>query len=934
MLNPTNLVNSTNAILTSAVTDPTTLLPPYQGKEAYVEIANYLTGGTVFNGPLDDWDGLLGLLGRDTSIESGSRYIQPDAQCDTVNVLNVQVTDALRDDESLSELQRIFPGAESGGAFTFADVVNEGATTGIVDGSGNGIILNSHFLIQENLSSLAALSSLGPNVTTYANYLGLLGLGQTVAELLKPALVVDASLVTPSNTVNALSPGKLLEDTFFPGFRADENQGPRWPGNVKKLGLVTAVSGDFSYRDVNGINSIGSDGRIASGALSFWTQPSLLGGNVGDGHDVTLGGAGQRIPGYQNDGGGNPGRINGDLKRKLFFDRYSGTGAVSLAALDADDPSVRDELKISLGTSNDTEAHRLLLYARGFEVGTSLAPLNPGDSLGGREWLHGAVLHSRPVAINYGARSSYTEGNPDIRLLYGATDGFLRMVRNTTTSGSESGVEDWGFMPQAVMAQQSILRNNQAGSVFPYGVDGAPTVVIRDRSPGGGIADGIIDSSNSHDRVTAYFGLRRSGSSVYAMNLTNPDTPGLLWRISPAGLNSGSGLLAGSASWFSELALTFSNPQAGTVRYKNGADTETASVAIFGAGYHGGRTVANVRLGKDLARGSDNLVGLDDGAGNAIYMVDGQTGELIWKAKLGAFSSTTPYDSTSRSFSHPLMVDSFAADVTAVDSDGDGLIDRVYALDTGGRLWRADFPGSDRANWTITPLASVGRHDSNNVTNDRRFFHAPDYVPFRDVNGAYDAVVFASGDRADPFNTATANYLYVYRDRAVTPGKATSDVLTTETALTDHGDFVDLTSACATGTSGCGDSASDAVGWKLSLSGRGEKGMAQPLTTAGTVFLTTYVLPDPNSRRCEPEEGSSRLYGVSLKDSRPVVTEFVNDGDGDSRSTDGGRPGLAGQINSLSGVAIAANNAAVLTQGARYYPVYWRERRGDDESPP
>ena len=51
----------------------------------------------------------------------------------------------------------------------------------------------------------------------------------------------------------------------------------------------------------------------------------------------------------------------------------------------------------------------LLLYARGFEVGTKAAPpasaTGPADSptnsgIGSRRWMMGAVLHSRPLAIN------------------------------------------------------------------------------------------------------------------------------------------------------------------------------------------------------------------------------------------------------------------------------------------------------------------------------------------------------------------------------------------------------------------------------------------------------------------------------------------------------------------------------------------------------
>ena len=445
LLNPATLTNSISAIASSALTNPTSLLPPYQGKEVYVEIANYLTGGNVYNAPLDRWDGLTGLLGRDTSIESGSRYIQPPAQCDTVNVLNVQVTNSVRDNESNAELRRIYPGAEVAGSFALADVVAQAEDPGIFDAGGNVISLRSRFLIQENLSSVAALTTLGPNVTTYANNLGLLGLGQTVAEFLKPVLEVDASLLTPSNSADPLSPGQIRPEAFFGSFRPAPDQGPRWNGNLKKLEVRADTDGNLQYFDSRNASAIAADGRIKTGALSYWTLPALLGSASGDGRSATLGGAGQRIPGYQVNGGGAPGRVNGSGARKLFFDRYNTDRVPSLAALDADDVNVRNELRTSLGAANDAQAQQLLLYARGYEVGTTAAPLNVSGTLGGRPWLHGAVLHSRPVAVNYGARGSYSAENPDIRLLYGATDGYLRMVSNTTSAGAQSGVESLGI---------------------------------------------------------------------------------------------------------------------------------------------------------------------------------------------------------------------------------------------------------------------------------------------------------------------------------------------------------------------------------------------------------------------------------------------------------------------------------------------------------
>jgi type IV pilus assembly protein PilY1 len=937
-LNPTNVLNSTTALLSTALTTPTSLLPPFQGKEVYAEIAHYLAGDAVFNAPLARWDGLTGILTRDTSIEAGSRYIQPPSQCDTVNVLNVQVTDSTRENESDATLRRYFPGAEVGGALPFANVVKQAQEPGFVDVNGNKISLRSHFLIQDNLSSLAALTNVGVNVNTYVNNLGLLNLGQSVAEFLKPTLSVDASLLTPSLTADPRKPGQVRSDAFFAAFRPDPNGKPRWPGNLKKLQVRDPNPNDtvveFEYFDATSDLALADDGRIEKDALTFWTQTSLITPDPGDGRDATLGGAGQKIPGYLRTGGGTPGRVNGTGARKLFYDRLSASNVPSLAALDADDTTVRDELRASLGAANDTQTHELLLYARGYEVGTTATSLGVGSGLVGRSWLHGAVLHSRPVAVNYGARSGYSESNPDVRVIYGATDGFLRMVANTTSGGAQSGVESWAFLPRVVMSQQKILRDNQPASRFPYGVDGAPTVVVRDRDATGGPADGKIESGNSHDKAAVYFGLRRGGSHLYALDIKNPDSPTLMWRIGPDGLFNSSGLVAGSAAQFAEMALTFSSPQAGRIQYKEGSSTLTRSVIVFAAGYNGGRDAANVRVGKDAARGSKNLLGSDDAKGNAIYMVDAETGALIWKARQGALSALAVHAGGPRTFQHPLLADSIAADTTVVDSNGDGYLDRLYAVDTGGRLWRGDFAGIERGNWTLTALASVGRHHNASVVDDRRFFHAPDYVPFRDARGAYDAVVFASGDREDPFNARTENFLYTYRDRAVTSGKTAAQLLTTESALVDHDDFDDLTSACASGTQDCGASADDAIGWKLELGARGEKALSQPLTTGGTVFFTSYIPQDPTLRNCEPNEGTNRLYGVSLADSRPLVQDFIADNDGDKRSTDGGVPGLSGEINTLASNTIAANTQTLEARSPRYYPVYWRERRGDDETPP
>ncbi len=61
-----------------------------------------------------------------------------------------------------------------------------------------------------------------------------------------------------------------------------------------------------------------------------------------------------------------------------------------------------------------------------------------------------------------------------------------------------------------------------------------------------------------------------------------------------------------------------------------------------------------------------------------------------------------------------------------MDSDSDGLIDRLYVSDTGANVWRVDMPGSDPQStttpWTSFKVASLG---GNTNATDRRFFSEP-----------------------------------------------------------------------------------------------------------------------------------------------------------------------------------------------------------------
>jgi type IV pilus assembly protein PilY1 len=473
-----------------------------------------------------------------------------------------------------------------------------------------------------------------------------------------------------------------------------------------------------------------------------------------------------------------------------------------------------------------------------------------------REWVFADPLHSRPLPLNYGALGGHSASNPAIYLAVASNDGFLHMLRNTTSGAAESGEEVWAFMPKISMPVQKLLRSNATGAKHPYTVDGAPVAYIEDKNH-----NGTIESGES---VYLYVGLRRGGKKYYALDVSNPEVPKLLWTIEKSGD-------------FSELGYTFSNPRVGLVDTGSGP----RPVLMFAGGY-------------DMNKDSTG-VGTADSEGNAIYVVDARTGSLIWKARGGSGGSTGII------FEHSQLVDSIPSTLTVADTNGDALTDRIIVGDTGGNVWRADLNGSNVADWTLSLIASVGRHatGSSGSISDRRFFHRPDLVQSQDNDGVFDAVLIGSGNRADPLDKGgtAVNYFYMIKDRNVEPGSGAATNY-------EHPDFGDITNTCIREGADC--TAILTAGWKLQMETSGEKILATALTINGKVFFTSYYPQGGSSASaCAPSEGSGRLYAVALQSGRSVINYDTSDDDVDNpgypttksdRSTDLNSAGIPAEV--------------------------------------
>lgn len=662
------------------------------------------------------------------------------------------------------------------------------------------------------------------------------------------------------------------------------------------------------------------------------------------------------------------------------FNNVSGNPVASstLLALDANSTTA-STLNNRLGVHSDAEAETLLQWIRGFEVDDGAYNASTNKIV--RSWLLGDPIHSRPIAVNYGVQSGYSTTNPKLRIFMGSNDGFMRAFKDTSSGSNATGEEIFAYMPNELMLNNQTLRYN-TGSGHPYGVDSAPVSMVIDVDNDGNIEIGdgdkvyiyfglrrggrayyALDVSNPSDTAapTLAWKIKKpvsvSGNAGFVTGTTsrfqtgrNDLTPGQLagGRLHVSGSDDGSHVTptvsdpfyhiltndadsiyvrqdddgSGGAidefisvssgiqftaevygsSDFSEMGMTFSDPKVGLVKY----DTNPTAVLIFGGGYDPDK---------------DNLGNGNDDEGVAIYIVNAQTGALIWKA-IG-----TSGTNTDTVYHNSAMVDSIPSTITTLDSDGNGYVDRLYVGDTGGNVWRVDLPeGSGtnwrRDNWFVSKLADLG---SDAAPNDRRFFHSPDIVLTRDSSGRYDGVVIASGNRPSPKRTDVTNYLYVIKDRITTSGSA---AVAARTAYVPA-DFTDITSVCITGVEvDCG-TANLTNGWRMELEEPGEKGLSAPVTAQGTIFFTTY-LPEGESSEgatCAPSEGSGRIYAVNLKNGS-IASDVLGVSTTRYEEAGSGIPPGATPLGSdsvlLPGKGIGGRQIVTLS-GKTRWRTYWRE---------
>jgi type IV pilus assembly protein PilY1 len=556
-----------------------------------------------------------------------------------------------------------------------------------------------------------------------------------------------------------------------------------------------------------------------------------------DGQEVEVGGAASQLP--------------SPSQRKLYTHLENATQpstdlTAGVNAVHSDNTALSDTV---LGTST-TEPTRaqLIDWIRGIDVRDADGDGNRSE----HNRFMGDPLHARPELVTYGQAA-------DESIIYMPTnDGVLHALR------ADTGAELWSFVPQELLPRLKDLYRDGGIVTRSYGLDGEVRVLRFDVN-GNGIIEPLLE-----DRVIVYFGMRRGGRSYYALDVTDRHRPKMFWRI---------GASATGAKFMPGIGETWSPPAIARVVVGDGAGQNSQRlVLVFGGGY-------------DPTQ--EDTVFKTDTSGNRIYMVDAVTGALLWFAG-GPNSAGTPNLQLAK------MTHSIPSRINVLDTDGDGLSDRMYVGDMGGRVWRFDIWNRNEVATLVTGgvFADLGAASEQTPTieNTRRFYNAPDValIQRRGANAYYN-IAIGSGYRGHPLHTATRDRFYSLRDtlpfKRMTQQDYEGFAAITDGPLTDIATNISSTNLPL-----------DARGFKLELrlNGAGEKVLAEAVTVNGVLLFTTYQPQASSADPCAPSAGLNRAYALSVDRGRPVI-DFndnlrIDDTDAWTRLS---QTGIAGEITYL-----------------------------------
>lgn len=643
-------------------------------------------------------------------------------------------------------------------------------------------------------------------------------LASAVTKVLSEIQAVNSVFASVSLPVSANTQGAYANQVYIGMFRPQAGTYPRWVGNLKQyqLGFVNGV---LRLVDADGAAAVNNlTGFVTECARSFWTptSPDTYWAFNPMGECIPPAGSSANLYRISNSPDGNivekgahAYRLRGSASRTL---RTCTPGSCSsLTHFNTSNTSIT---QARLGAASASERDALIEWARGEDVDDE----NRDDiRTTMRPSAHGDVVHSRPVAIDFG-----TADAPKVVVFYGGNDGVFRAINGNQSAAigtAAAGNELWGFVPPEFYPHIKRIRDNTTQISFP-------NVTSAGAAPKPYGIDGPITAYRDTATTTVYATMRRGGRGLYAFDVTNSDPSDVTLK------------------WRKGCLDNF--PATGTVSDSNCdtglngiGQTWSAAKAIKVFGYnHGASPVIVMGGGYDTCEDRDPHACTSATKGNKVYVLDANTGAVL-KAL-----------DTDRAV---------IAEIAIAPDSTTGLAKYAYAVDLGGNVYRVNIGADAPAAWTITKIAALGCDTPANCTANRKLMFAPDLL---EENGEY-VLLFGSGDREKPLlyythASGVRNYFFMLKDR---PGDSTW--LSSETGVCGSAVMcLDSLLEIATGADPSPADLADKKGWYLALRPT-EQVVTSAITIFGAVSFSTHTPDVPQTNVCSSRLGDARVYKIS-----------------------------------------------------------------------
>lgn len=747
--------------------------------------------------------------------KTGSPYVNPITSTCAKNYI-IYISNGAAQDNNADITQATTALAAAGGSTTTIAISPSGSQTNVADEWARFMKKSSLDIRSYTVDINKVTTGQGPGWTALlksvagvssGKYFDITATGTQIVDTLNGIFSeiqsVNSVFSSVSLPVSVNTQGTFLNQVFIGMFRPDADSYPRWNGNLKQYKLgYGAGSTSLQLLDADNAGAINtSTGFITECGRSFWTPTTLdtywtfrpLGSCLTANSDISNSPDGNIV-----EKGAQAYTLRSATPASRTVKTCSPSACTALTAFDNTNVT-----QAMLGAASTAERDTLINWQRGQDLQDENINANTTEM---RSSAHGDVVHSRPVAINYG-----TDAAPSVVVFYGGNDGVLRAVngnRANSIGTATAGSELWGFVAPEFYTKIKRIYSNTVTISYPGHTTGTLTPLPKDYG-----VDGTVTAYKDGSTAWIYAAMRRGAKALYAFDVSTAASPTLKWRRGTTELSG--------------LGQTWSAPK---ILKSAGYGSGASPILIMGGGYD---TCHDVD-------GDTNGCGTD---GKKIYVLDADTGTLL------------------KSFATDSSV---VADITVITDENTGYAKYAYTADLGGNVYRisgstANLPIDTTApgSWTITKIAAMG----GSGTDNRKFMFAPDVVA---IDTSTYGILLGSGDREKPLASYTAaaavtNRFYMIQDRPTTGDWLSAENVTCGADVLCNGSLFAITT---TATPSASDLANK-KGWYLALAST-EQVVTSAITVFDTVTFSTHKPAVETPGTCATL-GTATVYNISYK---------------------------------------------------------------------